>query len=312
MQAAQEIRQKLILVIGNLLCRCIEDARKIPYVLDREQVLDILVRNPLFFARLVREEKRDSTEFSSDSLTAKLDAMAELGQFEALDAYDISLAASFDPDVDLNVILDQVNRLTRTFVVYLSNTTTIFEKEFQQFMEKFHQSLNQAGLAPRITELTVSDMAGLEDKAGGYLAAGMFLQAFLFDRLLNADVITKELVRLPSSGYSFSRSLLLRASKDAGTFAALVKFLLRACYVSQGTWEDLLSTLMDLVAQDSGPDRRSMLIDGIEQDGIFCCNLLREPLATLRSWPPGERRAAIEKGLASWRHNTPAGAWGPS
>jgi hypothetical protein len=119
-------------------------------------------------------------------------------------------------------------------------------------------------------------------------------------------------VRLPASGYSFSRSLLQRASKDAGTYVALVKFLLRACYVSQGSWEDLLSTLLDIVSQDSGPSRRSMLIDGIEQDGIFCCNLLREPLATLRGWPPGERRAAIEKGLAGWRPDAPTGAWSPS
>ncbi len=42
MQASVEIRKKLALLIGNLLCRCIREARFIPHVLTQEEVIDIL------------------------------------------------------------------------------------------------------------------------------------------------------------------------------------------------------------------------------------------------------------------------------
>jgi len=307
MQAAQEIRRKLILVIGNLICRCIEEARKIPYILDQEQVVNILVGNPSFFEKLVREEQRDRTAFSSASLTAKLDAISELGQFEALDAFEVSFSGPSSPSVDPDAILDQLNRLTRTFVVYHGNMVTIFEKEFQEFMEKFRSSLQQSGMSLRTTELTPSDMVGLEKRAEDYLTTGQFLQAFSFDRLLNSQVITKGLVSLPAAGYSLSRNLMETAVEDVVLFTKLVKFVLRVCYVSQGTWQDLFATLLDLVDQEPARHRRSLLIDRIEQDGIFCCNLLCESYAVLREWPAGERRTAIERGLERWRRK-PASA----
>lgn len=302
MQATHEIRQKLVLVIGSLICRCIEEARKIPYILDQEQVVEILVRDPIFFSKLVREEHSDNTEFSTDRLTAKIDATIELGQFEALDAIDVSFSAGSDTDAAIDQIREQINRLTRTFVVYTGNMVTIFEKEFQLFMEKFRQSLQKAGMVPRASSFDRHDMQGLEQRAEQYLLAGQFLQAFSCDRLLNSQVITKELVNLPP-GYLLSRSLVQKALKNPALFSDLVKFILRACYISQGSWQDLFATLVYIVAQEPERVGRSVLIDRIEQDGIFCCNLLCESFSNLKKRSVAERRAAIEARLQGWGDN---------
>lgn len=301
MQASQMVRQKLALVIGNLMRRCIEEARQIPYVLDQDQIVGLLVDDPAFFAKLVQEEHHDRTEFSSERLTAKLDALTELGQFEAIDRFDISFSRPVASDADLEPVLDLVNRLTRTFVVYIGNMVTIFEKEFQLLMERFRQSLQQGEIHPDAVELTPSDMAELEKEAAVYLDAGQFLQALSFDRLLRSEVITKELVILPSADYSFNKNLLKHGQKDADRFASLVKFILRACYISQGAWQDNFVTLVDLLYADEDVGRRSQLIDTIEQDGVFCCNLLRESFANLKKWSPDQRRAAIEKKLETCR-----------
>ncbi|MBZ5495542.1 MAG: hypothetical protein LAP85_04005 [Acidobacteriia bacterium] len=301
MQASQEVRQKLVMVIGNLVCRCIEEARKIPYILDQEQVVDLLVGNPAFFAELVRDEQHDRTEFSNDRLTAKLDAVAELGQFEALDAFDLSFSSPMDSDADLEPVMEQINKLTRTFVVYFGNMVTIFEKEFQLFMEKFRQSLQQAGMALRATELAPGDMQGLEKRAVACLRAGEFLQAFSFDRLLNSEVIAKELVSLPCSGYSLNRKLIKTAMEDERLCAGVLTFILRACYISQGNWQDLFATVIDLVGREPEVHRRTLLLERIERDGVFCCNLLCESFTNLKKWPPAERTAAIERSLERWK-----------
>jgi hypothetical protein len=266
-------------VIGNLLCRCIEAARKISYVLDQDQVVEMLVRDPSAFAKLVQEEHYDRTEYAYDRLTAKLDAVTELGQFEALDAFDVTFPLVAGAGVNLEPVLDLVNRLTRTFVVYIGNMITIFEKEFQLFMERFRQSLQQGGVDLTSAEFTVEDMAELEKRAQQYLSGGQFLQALSLERLLNSDVITKP------------------ALDDAVQFADLVKFILRACYISQGTWQDSFVSLVEVVNQAGRPGRRFLLIDRIEKDAVFCCNLLCESYATLRSWSPLQRRAAIEAAI---------------
>lgn len=306
MQPSQDVRQKLVTVIGNLICRCIEDACKIPYILGQDQVVEMLVGNPAFFAELVRDEHRDRTEFSSDRLTAKLDAVAELGQLEALNAFDLSFSGRIATDADLDPILNLINQLTRIFTVYTGNTVTIFEKEFQLFMEKLRQSLLQSGMVLKATDLTDDDMAGLEKKAEGYLYAGQFLQAFLFNRLLHADVITRELVRLPSPARTLTRQFLRSALEDASLRPSLVTFILRICYVSQGAWQDLFDMLVLLADREPELCPDSLLIDKIEQDGVFCCNLLCESFANLTKWPTAERRAAIENRIEDWKHKSQA------
>jgi hypothetical protein len=300
MEVSPEVRQRFVLVLGNLICRSIEEARKIPFILGQEQVIEILVRYPAMYAELVHEEQRARTEFGSDSLTARLDALTELGQFESLEAFAVSFPDSGEPHVDLDPVLQKVNHLTRTFAVYIGNMITIFEKEFQVFMEKFRQSLHQARIALGAVDLTLEDMAELEKKADEYLTAGLFLQAFAFDRMLNSQVITNELIRLPSSGYSFSRHLIRRGLQNADLRSALVKFLLRTSYVSQGSWHDLVVTLVTLVDQEPGLYSREVLVEQIEQDGVFCCNLLCESFSDLCKWTSGERRATIDRRLENW------------
>lgn len=307
MQTSPEIRNKLVLVIGDLICRCIEEARKVPFILDQEQVVDILVASPDYFAKLVGEEQRDRTEYARDRLTAKLDAVIELGQFEALDAFDVSLASHTGAEVDLEQVLRQVNQLTRTFAVYFGNIVTIFEKEFQLFAGRFRQHLQQSGMALRATELTSRDMAALAERAEAYLIGGHFLQAFSFDRVLSSQVITKEVAVLPSPEYSLSRNLIRNALQDANLCTAFVKFLLRTCYISQGSWQDLFVILVDLVHEEPALFSKPALIDRIEQDGVFCCNLLCDSFANLRAFPSGERRDAIDKRLNRWRSKAGGG-----
>ncbi len=303
MQVSQDIREKLILVIGNLICRCIDEARKVPYILDQEEVVRILLENPQLFEKLVGDEQLESTAFSKEKLTARLDTLRELGQFEALDTWDMSFSGRIESDADLAPILKQVNQLSRTFAVYINNTITIFEKNFEQFMDKFRQSVQAAGMTVQAMELTSKDLAGLTRRAEPYMTAGQFLQAFSFDRLLNCHVITKDAIIVPSPGYSFNRDLMQTALKEAHLIPSLVKFILRISYISQGTWNELFDTLVSLV--DSEPEKFSLavLVDLIQQDVIFACNLLREPLANVRHWTPAERKVAIERKLAIVRRD---------
>jgi hypothetical protein len=309
MQSSPEIRNKLVLVIGDLICRCIEEARKVPFILEQDQVVDILVANPDYFAKLVGEEQRDRTEYARDRLTAKLDAVIELGQFDVLDAFDVSLAGNPGARVDLEEVLKQVNQLTRTFAVYFGNIVTIFEKEFQLFAERFRQHLQQSGMALRPTEFTLRDMTALSERAESYLIAGHFLQAFSFDRVLSSQVISREVAILPSPDYSLSRNLIRNALQDANLCASFVKFLLRTCYISQGSWQDLFGTLVDLVHEEPALLSKSSLIDRIEQDGIFCCNLLCDSFVSVRALPADERRDAIDKRLNRWRSTLGGPSW---
>ncbi len=297
MQVSQEVRDKLVLVIGNLICRCIEEARKIPYILDQEETVKILVDNPSLFVKLVRDEQLEHTEYSREQLTDRLDALTELGQFGALDAFDMSFSGSMESEADLTPLLKAINQLTRTFVVYAGNTITIFEKEFELFMDKFRRSVRREGMTLKMIELTPEDMTGLEYKAGAYLGSAQFLQAFSFDRMLNCQVINKQVIALPTSGYSFSQNLIGAAIRNPRLFPAMIKFILRATYVSQGSWQDLFEVLVKVVYQQPDPHKHSLFVDLAEHDAIFACNLLREPYADLKRWASTTRRAAIEEVL---------------
>jgi hypothetical protein len=301
MQVSREVRKRLAQVVGNLICSCIENARSVPYLLDQEEVVNILVGNPALFEKLVREEQSNRVEFSKNTLTARLDATKELDRFEALDTLDMSFTGSLESDADLAPILEQINQLCRAFAAYISNTVTVFEREFELFMEKYRQSLLRTGAADRAIDFSPEEMADLEARSAGYLASGQYVQAFLFGRLVSAEAITGRLIRLPSPGYSFTENLIHDASRDPNLFPALVRFILRASYVSQGSWDDLFGVLLRLVDRQPGDFNRTMFVDLIERDAIFTCNLLRESFTKLRRWPPVKRREAIETRLEDYR-----------
>ncbi len=295
MQASSEIRKKLAFLIGNLIRRCIHDARMIPYILSRDEVIKMLVDDPASFEKLVREEHADQTAYSKEDLTVKLDAASELGKLDSLEAFEKDFWGG--PEVDLAPILDLTNQLTRTFAVYLGNASTLFDKSFEEFMRKFRQSLFRAGMTLRRVDFTLQDVAALEENAREYLSAGEFLQAFTFDRLLSSQIMIEEVVNLPKEGFSLRESLMRQALNTPGLCRALPKFVIRISYISQGVWEDLFPVLVRLVRSEPGLCTASHLIDLIEQDIVFACNLLCTSYADLRQWKSARRKEAIENSI---------------
>jgi adenylate cyclase class IV len=299
MEASEKIKGKLVQFIGRLITRCIEEARSVPYILDQQEAVDILLSNPALFERLVSDEQVQRTEYSKEKLTATLDAVSELGQFDGLNGFDMTFDTPFESDEELKPILDRINQLTRTFTVYIGNAATIFEKECAEFHDKFQQSMRDAGSSFQPIQLTTDDMAALEQCAASYAASGQFLQAVLFGRLLNLDVVAGRLVDLPDR-YSLNENIILKISGEPALAGELVRFILRACYISQGGWEDLFAVLVTLTRRTPETISRSLLIEAIGRDIIFACNFLCASFADLKSQPPEIRTAAIESRLDSY------------
>jgi len=295
MQVSTEIRKKLATLIGTLICRCIREARMIPYVLNRDEVINLLVDDPARFEKLIQDEHAGDSELSREDLTVKLDAAKELGKLDEIKLFEKSFWDG--PEVDLTPILDLTNQLTRTFAVYVGNASTLFDKTFEDFMSKFRESLQRAGMTLRTVDFMEEDISLLEDNAIAFLKAGEFLQAFTYDRLLSSQIMIKQVVNLPAGGFSVRRDLFRRAQKDPRIFSALIKFVLRVSYISHGAWEDLFKALVKQVYQEPALYSPAKLIDMIEQDVVFSCNLLCNSYAEIRQWPSAQRRQAIEESL---------------
>ena len=297
MDASIEIRKKLATLIGHLISRCISDARMIPTVLHREEVINMLVDDPALFAKLVREEHADKTELSKQDLTVKLDAVAELAKLDTLEAFDRSFWDG--PEVDLQPILDLTNQLTRTFAVYLGNAATLFDREFEAFMNKFRKSLEQSGMTIRAVDFTLEDMAGFEASAVAYFNAGEPLQAFTFEKLLSSQIMMKQVVNLPGR-YSLRDQLIRRALKDPRLLSSIIRFVIRISYISQGSWEDMVPVLLRIMREDRIEGATAMLVAAIEQDVVFSCNLLCRSYEEIRQFTADRRRRAIESGLENY------------
>ena len=297
MQASVEIRKKLATLIGHLICRCIREARMIPYILNRDEVINILVDDPARFEKLVQDEHAAEAELSKTDLTVHMDAVAELGKLDAIEAFDQSFWEG--PEIDLNPILDLTNQLSRTFSVYLGNAATLFDKSFEEFMNRFRESLQRAGMVLKTVDFTPDDAALLESRAISFLSEGEFLQAFTYDRLLTSQIMMQQVVNLPSTGFSLREDLFRRALNESNQFAALSKFVLRVSYISHGAWDDLFPILVRQVY--SGPERSrvAQLVDVIERDIVFSCNLLCRSYGEIRELSSDQRRQAIEESVRS-------------
>ena len=90
MQTSAEIRKKLALLIGSLICRCLREARMIPHVLNRDEVIGILVGDPLLYEKLVQDEHSENAELSKEDLTVKLDVAKDLERLDRLKAFERS------------------------------------------------------------------------------------------------------------------------------------------------------------------------------------------------------------------------------
>jgi hypothetical protein len=269
----------------------------IPTVLHREEVINILVDDPELFARLVRDEHSNNSELSREALTVKLDAVAELGKLDRIEAFEQSFWDG--REVDLAPILDLTNQLTRTFAVYLGNAATLFDKEFEEFMNKFRESLQRAGMTLRTVNFALEHMAIFEEAASAYFDSGEFLQAFTFERLLSSQIMMRQVINLPV-GFSLRENLIRRALRDPNLCPAVMRFVLRVSYVSQGSWEDMVPVLLKLARQASGESGLAQMIDAVERDVVFCCNLLCKSYEEMRQLTPDQRRQRIESSLGNY------------
>ena len=299
MQASAEIRSKLAALIGNLICRCIREARMIPHVLNREEVINILVGDPALYEKLVLDEHRSNTELSKEDLTVKVDVAKELEKLDRLEAFEESFWDG--PEVDLSPIMELTNQLSRTFAVYVGNAATLFDREFEGFMNKFRQSLKRAGMTLKAVDFTRDDIGILAQSAPSYISAGEFLQAFTFERLLSSQIMMKQVVNLPSEGIALREDLIRYALRDPKLASPLIKFVLRVSYISQGSWEDLFSMLVKLVLQEPSLCSPAQLVELIEQDVVFSCNLLCRSYPEIREWPASQRRQAFEAELRNYQ-----------
>jgi hypothetical protein len=295
MEASDEIRKKLATLIGHLISRCIHDARMIPTVLHREEIINLLVDDPALFQKLVGEEHAGNSELSKEDLTVKVDAVAELGKLDNLEAFDKDFWG--DSEVDLSPILELTNQLTRTFAVYMGNASTLFDKTFEGFMDKFRQSLQRAGMTLKTFDFDLDDVAVFENRAAAYLLSGEFLQAFTFDRLLSSQIMMKQLVNMPTTGFLLREKLIRRGLENPKISPALVRFVLRVSYISQNAWDDLFPVLAGSVSEKTGRISSEQLVDFIEQDVVFSCNLLCRSYAEIRLLPSAERKLAIKNNL---------------
>jgi hypothetical protein len=299
MQASAEIRKKLAMLMGGLLSRCIQEARMIPHVLSREEVINLLVADPALYEKLVLDEHAGKTELSKEDLTVRVDVARELEKLDRIEAFEKSYWDG--PEADLTPVMDLTNQLTRTFAVYLGNAATLFDREFEDFMNKFRQSLQRAGMTLQAVDFSLDDVAVLETDARSYLSAGEFLQAFTFDRLLHSQIMMKQVVNLPKEGFALRENLIRHGLRDSTLAPALVKFILRVSYISQGSWEDLFPTLARIVRDEPARIDSAVLLELIEQDIVFCCNLLCRSYTEIREWSAAERRLALERGLSQYQ-----------
>jgi hypothetical protein len=299
MDTSVEIRKKLALLIGSLLSRCIHEARMIPHVLNREEIINILLGDPVLYEKLVRDEHADDSALSKEDLTVKVDVAKELDKLDRLEAFDQSFWE--EPEVDLTPILDSTNQLTRTFAVYMGNAATLFDRAFEDFMSKFRQSMARAGMSIKAVDFTLNDVAVLETNAVSYLSAGDFLQAFTFDRLISSQIMMKQVVNLPAKGFSLREDLIRYGLSDPSLASGMIKFILRISYVSQGSWDDLFPIVVRQILQSSEKVSLSRLIDLMEQDIVFACNLLCSSYGEIREWPAAQRRAAFESSLKKFQ-----------
>ena len=103
MQASREIRKKLATLIGHLISRCISEARMIPTVLHREEVINILVDDPALFVKLVKDEDDHQDKHSKEDLTVKMDAVSELGRLDSLEAFEKSFWSEKEIALEISV-----------------------------------------------------------------------------------------------------------------------------------------------------------------------------------------------------------------
>jgi hypothetical protein len=183
------------------------------------------------------------------------------------------------------------------FMAYISNMITTFEKSYEDFLERYRRTLRDAGQKVELVEISWEDLGNVRKSAEGMLANGHYIEAFSFGRLFDPEVVASDLIHFPATEDTLARRLLLKSPSDIDQYRRLVKFILRVCYISHNHWQDIFCALADLAKQEPERYHRSLLIELIGEDSVFCCNLLHQTTESLLGWTAAQRQEAIEKAL---------------
>ncbi|MEW5976614.1 MAG: hypothetical protein AB1898_12500 [Acidobacteriota bacterium] len=297
MGSFSQVKQKLVRVLGHLATRSIQEARKVPYVVEQDSIVEILIRNPALYKQMVLDGEIEPSGANQQSAVAKVDILADLQEFRALDQYDMSVSALLENSSSHERIFAQVNLLTKLFIAYSSNLLTVFEREYEQFRLRFLAACQTNEAAYGTVTLDAPDMIWLEDEAKRNLAEGRFVEAFSLGRLIRPDVLKDDLIRFSDPDYSLTREILSATAQNRDLLARTLRFSIRVSYISQHSWQDLLVSLRDLVLQTPSLCDWKSLVDAAEADFVFCCNLLHERWETLAQWSDRHRRALLENCL---------------
>lgn len=299
---SQKNKEKLIRILVSLISRSIEEARKVPYLMEQDNLVDILISNPKLYQQMVLEGQIDPQGLSDGKVVVKLDILNEMAEFEGLNNYDMTFVGMVETSSEHSPIFHQIGLLSKMFMAYLSNLITIFEKSYEDFLERYRQTMREVSDSLPQVEVSWDDLEGVRRASKEMLVQGKFIQAFSIGRLLEPEVVGKDLILMTSVENSFNAHLLQILPSDLDLFDRLSRFILRASYISHNYWSDLFDTLVVRVCQDSRSLLRESLIQHIENDSVFCCNLLHETYENILAWRPGDIRKSIEKVLEQKCH----------
>ncbi len=73
----------------------------------------------------------------------------------------------------------------------------------------------------------------------------------------------------------------------------MLRFILRVSYVSHHHWYELFLDMARMANEDHAPVHLPLLVEMIEQDAVFACNLLQSPPDVLCQSTPLQRRITI-------------------
>lgn len=293
------IKRNLVAVITSLVRKSIEEAAIVPYVMEQDKLVDLFLQNSNSFQDFLGKGVLDGQSSFAEKKIVQADILAELDEFKSMDQFDLSFDRMADQEQARNPVFSRLTLLARMFSAYVSNVVAVFEEEYHNFLQRYRQAFQVAGQELHPVELGNDDLADMERAAKTRFVQGEFIGAFAFDRIFNPEVLKEEVLLFPHASYSLGRRMIENAPKDSVFFAELIKFLLRASYISHNLWFDLLAHLIQLAETDPHKFRRCLLVHWIEQDSVFCCNLLRETFESLRWWTSTQRKDAIERALTS-------------
>jgi hypothetical protein len=293
MENSQSVKEKLVLVLLNLACRAIDEAKRVPYQIEQDNIVDILINEPALYQQMILEGDLDGRGIPQGKLLVKLNILGQIEEFVSLDRFDMSFGDSSELQINHGPIFAQINLLTKLFMAYHRNMVTTFEKEHNQFLSRYRKTIEDNGQIVEFVEIKPEELTAVKDMAEGHLGNGRYIEAFSLGKLFDPELIKKGPLRFAATGPSILEGIIRRAPVNKPGFIGLVKFALRACYLSHNEWNEVFDCLSALAEEEPNRYSRDLMVDLIDSDFVFACNLLHRPFDELRAWPVSQRREAI-------------------